>query len=257
MNVLSQDSDLIEIPIADPALCAAACREIYAQRPRWRTRRLFSQPPFYTLGAASYLDLGFAAGSIDDYLGDAGSLWLWAGDAVLAIVERVRAALADRLGEAVEYPAVLPSPGFHLFIGAAIPRNDCSRRPEDCASSHFDMQYRHIPWTRWYTSIDLERTISFTLPLKLPAAGGGLTVWRSLTLERLRADLESRVFPDLSAAAGATPSATIPYTVGALVVHRGHMLHQAAGIARAKVKDERITLQGHGVFADGAWRLYW
>ena len=26
----------VEIPIADAALCAAATREIYAQRPRWR-----------------------------------------------------------------------------------------------------------------------------------------------------------------------------------------------------------------------------
>lgn len=257
MSVSNRNLELVEVAIADPGLCVAACREIYAQRPRWVARRLFGQPPFYTLGAASYLDLGFAAGSMDDYLHDAGSVWRWAGDATLTIFERVRAALADQLDEPVEYPPTLPSPGFHIFIGGAIPKNDCSRRPEDCGSSHCDLQYRHIPWTRWYRSIDLTRTISFTLPLKLPAAGGGLTIWESLTLERLRADLASKLFPDIASAANATSSATIPYSVGRLVVHGGHVLHQAAGVPKVSVTDERITLQGHGVLADGVWRMYW
>jgi hypothetical protein len=253
-------TDSSEVTIANSALCEAACREIYAQRGRWSQRRLNAQPPFYTLGAASYLDVGFSprtVESIENYLGEAGSLWSWAGEAVLTIVERVREVLEDQLREPVEYPQTLPPPGFHIFIGAAIPKTDCARNVADCGSSHLDMQYQHLPWERWYKSVDMENTISFTLPLKLPAAGGGLTIWKSLTLERLRAALAGNLYTDIPSAANATPGTTIPYTVGSIVIHNGHLLHQMAGISRASVTDERITLQGHGIFADGAWRLYW
>lgn len=245
------------IEIADPALCASACREIYAQRPQWRTWCLNGQPTFYTLGAASYLELGFAGKSIEEYLSAAGSLWQWAGDAVRTIVERVRCTLGDHLGAHVEYPAALPTPGFHIFIGRAIPKTDCARNVADCGSSHFDMQYERIPWNRWYAHVDLENTISFTLALKLPAAGGGLALWESLTLAQMRTDLASKTFPDIPSAANATPYDIIPYAIGSMVVHNGHLLHQMAGVLRASVADERITLQGHGVLADGAWRLYW
>lgn len=254
------------IKIADPALCDAACREIYAQRPLWRGWRLNGQPTFYTLGAVSYLDLRFRLKSTDEYLESAGSLWQWAGDAVRTIFERVRCALETILGAPVEYPAVLPTPGFHIFIGAAIPKTDCSRNVSDCRSTHFDLQYDEIPWNRWYAKVDFARGISLTLALKLPAAGGGLTYWEAITLERVRAALASKGFSDIyqgydtlniPSLANATPSSTIPYAVGSMVVHDSHVLHQMAGIEKTSVTDERITVQGHGVFADGAWRLFW
>jgi hypothetical protein len=263
MTLLNQPTT---IEIADPALCAAACREIYAQRPRWRGWRLNGQPPFYTLGAVSYLDLRFRLRSVDEYLSDAGLLWQWAGDAVRTIFERVRCGLEPHLGAPVEYPAAVPTPGFHIFIGAAIPKTDCSRNLADCGSSHFDLQYDEIPWDRWYTHVDFENAISLTLALKLPAAGGGLTFWDEITLERVRAASERLGFSDIyrgyekldiPSVAHATPSATIPYAVGSLVLHDSHLLHQMAGIPKISVTDERITLQGHGVLADGAWRLFW
>lgn len=245
------------IEVADTALCADACREIYVQRPLWRAWCLNGQPTFYTLGAASYLELGFAGRSTDEYLGAAGSLWRWAGDAVRSIVERVRDALENYLDARVEYPTQLPPPGFHIFIGAAIPQTDCARNVADCSSSHFDMQYEHIPWNRWYSHVDVERTISFTLALKLPTAGGGLTLWESLTLKRMRKNLATQRFFDIPSAANATSCSLIPYAVGSMVVHNGHLLHQMTGVPRTRVTDERITLQGHGVLADGVWRLYW
>jgi len=254
------------IKIADPALCEDACRAIYAQRPRWRGWRLNGQPTFYTLGGVSYLDLRFRLKSVDEYLNSAGSLWQWAGDATLSIFERVRCALETCLGAPVEYPAVLPPPGFHIFIGAAIPKTDCSRNVLDCGASHFDLQYDEIPWDRWYADVDFSRAISLTLALKLPAEGGGLTYWDSITLESVRASSERRGFADIyegydvlnvPALANVTPSSTIPYAVGSMVVHDSHVLHQIAGIAKTRATDERITVQGHGVFADGAWRLFW
>jgi hypothetical protein len=257
MSSSNRAQDSVQIALADSSLCEAACCEIYAQRPRWYAFRLNKQPRFYTLGAASYLDLGFAIRSIDDYLADAGLLWEWAGDAVLTILERVRDAMSKHLDQSVEYARVLPPPGFHIFLGAGIPKSDCARRVENCASCHFDLQFQKIPWTRWYRNVRLEETISFTLALKLPAAGGGLTIWESLTRQRLRADLAAGRFPNILAAANATPDRTIPYAVGSMVVHSGQVLHRIAGVSRVSVTDERITLQGHGVLADGTWRLYW
>ena len=42
-----------------------------------------------------------------------------------------------------------------------------------------------------------------------------------------------------------------------MVVHSGHVLHQIAPISVVGGDDRRITLQGHGMWASGAWRLYW
>ncbi|MDQ3809127.1 MAG: hypothetical protein M3336_02440 [Chloroflexota bacterium] len=245
------------IEVAAPGVCAAVREEIYVRRARWRARVLNGQPPFYTLGGAAYLDLGFARGSIDDYLDSAGSVWDSAGEPTRTILDAVRTQLAAYLGQPVEFPRHLPPPGFHLFIGAGIPRRDCTRSVLDCGSTHFDMQYEYIPWRRWYRDVDVERTISFTLALNLPDAGGGLKVWEPLTLDRVRDDLAARRFPDLATAANMTPAVTVPYVVGSMVVHSGHLLHQIAGVGRCTVMDERITLQGHGLFADGVWRLYW
>src|SRR5262249_4813614 len=162
----------VELAIADSHACAAACGEIYAQRSRWRAHRLNDQAPFYTLGTASYLALGFEGATVDEYLREAGSLWQWAGDAITAIVERVRAAVDTHRRQRVDDPAVLPPPGFHIFVGGGIPRNDCARTRSACASCHFGLQHPVIPWERWYREVDLPDTISFPLPLKLPAAGG-------------------------------------------------------------------------------------
>jgi len=47
------------------------------------------------------------------------------------------------------------------------------------------------------------------------------------------------------------------YQPGTLVLHSGHMLHQIAPVPSVEPDDERIALQGHGIFYDGGWKLYW
>lgn len=243
----------VVLPIADAAHCAAACEEIYAARSNWTRRVLNDQQPFYTLGTASYFDLGFASGAIDDYLAGTGTVRSSTGPAVGSILDDVRLALTHVLAEPVEYAPQLPSPGFHIFIGQAIPQVDCARRRPDCGSCHFDLQHAYLPWSRWYAEVNTSDTISFTLPVNLPAAGGGLAFWQPLTLERTGPSGDA----DIGALAHTTPSQTIRYRIGHLVLHDGHVLHQMAGISPVSVTDERITLQGHGVLADGTWRLYW
>jgi hypothetical protein len=48
-----------------------------------------------------------------------------------------------------------------------------------------------------------------------------------------------------------------PYTPGVLMLHSGHTLHQIAAVDQVYPDDERITLQGHGLYCDGAWTIYW
>jgi hypothetical protein len=42
-----------------------------------------------------------------------------------------------------------------------------------------------------------------------------------------------------------------------MMLHSGHILHQIAPVAETDPEDERITLQGHGLYCAGTWFLYW
>jgi hypothetical protein len=252
MPVTWQTKPLL-LQVAEAANCAAACTEVYAAHARWICRMLNDEPPFYTLGAASYLDLRFATGSINEYLSHPRAVWASTGPAVATLLDDVRGALACVLDAPVEYAPQLPSPGFHIFIGRAIPQVDCTRCSSGCRSCHFDLQHTLIPWERWYSDVDASQTLSFTLPINLPAAGGGLTIWKSLTLDQFGPSDQIEI-PTM---AYITASETIRYALGHLVLHDGHVLHQVAAVSPVSVTDERITLQGHGILADDAWRLYW
>jgi hypothetical protein len=153
--------------------------------------------------------------------------------------------------------SIRSAPWFHIFIGRAIPLGNCSSQREDCASCHFDLQHEYIPWAQWYANVDLANTLSFTLPLNLPSRGGGLMYWPDLTVTSMREYIRTDRFGDIVTAAHRTLATALRYTIGNLVLHDGHTLHQMAGVSGISVTDERITLQGHGVFAEGAWRLYW
>ena len=47
------------------------------------------------------------------------------------------------------------------------------------------------------------------------------------------------------------------HSIGTLVVHSGHQLHQIAGTKDGRPGDARITLQAHALRVDGEWVMYW
>jgi hypothetical protein len=163
--------------------------------------------------------------------------------------ERVRAALADNLGAPCAFAPPFARPGFHIWRVPGIPT-----RPE--ASLHFDMQYERVPFPERARS-GFDKPISFTLPLVLPRGGGGLTVW-DVTVDQVNAFYRrtgySVTLDDLTLLLTSRHHA---YEPGTLVLHSGHMLHQIAPVPTVQPDDERISLQGHGVFYDGEWKLYW
>jgi hypothetical protein len=100
---------------------------------------------------------------------------------------------------------------------------------------------------------DRRQQISATLPIALPAEGGGLLLWNINRMEIEAMTPEARRTHN---AANRT-AVRHPYTPGHLVAHSGHQLHQIPSAAHPQPDDERITLQAHALPVDGRWIVYW
>ncbi|MEV7523549.1 hypothetical protein [Streptomyces sp. NPDC091371] len=222
-----------------------ALREtVHGLREHWIPRG--AEPAsFFTLGTPSYLDLAENP-DVGDYQkrADTSRPLLW--EAFGGLYERLADLLEGHLGAPVHYPGHLAMPGFHVWLSAAV-----FTKPK--APVHFDMQYRAFSWP---PGTDLTRLVSFTLPVRLPAAGGGLNVWDADYEDFRRAAGKGWI----ESAADLKRFHTkhyVPYTPGQMVIHSGHTLHQVAPSSRVEPDDERLTLQGHGVWSAGRWLLYW
>jgi hypothetical protein len=218
--------------------CGLVARELRSLRSRWCGRR--PGLPFYTLGAAAYLD---ARSATADYESRAAS-----DDPLLRerfgwIHERVAAALADLLEGPTRVVPEHAAPGFHLYLSHPI-----FERP--IAEVHFDRQQHRLDWGD--AEIDWERPISFTLPIALPRNGGGLHTWDVSFAEMAPLAREARRERFRTA-----QRRYEGYRAGEMVVHSGHLLHQAAPGVRLTGEDERFTMQGHALRRDGVWELYW
>jgi hypothetical protein len=235
----SPSDDMAELEILDAAECARALEAVDAVRERWTRRNPMF--PFFTLGAASYID---AAASREGYKERARS-----DNALLAarfgwLLERVRATLATLLGAPVDWQPNAALPGFHIYLAHKI-------FEQPIASIHCDSQYELIDWTGCGEP-DFREVASFTLALALPRHGGGLNVF---DLHRREArDLDNEAF------ARRVRESTMsyhPYRVGSMVLHSGHLMHQAAPGRDIQPDERRITLQGHCLRAGERWYAYW
>jgi len=226
------------------AECASAEAQIKELRTCWIPRGAgAADRQFFTLGAASYLDDPAL------YRGRAAELNSVLRDRFAWLYTRVAEFLSARLRAPVSFATGLAVPGFHIWLAPAI-------FVTPGASVHFDLQYLRA-WPSDTPDLDLSRPLSFTLPIRMPRRGACLNVW-DVTYERYRR------FVDRVAGRVTTDDITVllermrfPYTRGALAMHSGHILHQIGEIDRVEPDDERITLQGHGLFQHGEWRLYW
>jgi hypothetical protein len=215
--------------------------EIHSLRSHW-VARMGESLPFFTLGSASYLDSGFDSDfgykkkvKRTNPLLKEHFLWLY---------QKIQETLMAYTGQKVLFDETLAYPGFHIFEYSPYFK-------EAVASVHFDLQFESISWDS-YQKIEKDKTLSFTLPITLPKAGGGLLYWNlSYEIGKEMSDDEIDAYTTKTAAN------YIPYEIGKLVVHKGQILHQIAPAKNMEPKDERITLQGHALFCDGAYRIYW
>lgn len=242
--------ELLRAMVLDAAAAAAAARTVFDLAAYWTPR---DDAAFHTLGAALYLDAPrdetlatFAIAppqpaQYEQRMARTNPLLRAHFD---ALYTALAAALETLLAAPVRYAEGRALPGFHVYREHPRYARQANHVP------HFDRQYDCIAWPQ-AESIDFRRGLSFTLPLQLPVAGGGLRLWQVDLFDVLEAGRERA--RDIVAAA---PRRLHRYRVGELVCHGGHALHQIAAWD-SRPGDVRLTLQGHGLFYDGAWQLYW
>lgn len=231
-------------------LTTEQCDQIYQQiaslRQYWLPRGSETSL-FCTLGAASYLDCG-------DYYDAQDTYWQKASRYNPILVEHfswlyqlVKEYLETQLNAPVNYRSDAAYPGFHLWLAHAIPTLPV-------ASMHFDLQYQYLAWEN-QEEIDFSNTFSFTLPIQLPASGGGLNLCDLNYLEYSHIRKNNQIDWDLIPRF--RNQSYHPYQVGEIVMHSGHTMHQIAPTSVAKASDRRVTLQGHGVYVNDTWQIYW
>lgn len=232
-------SELIhEYPVFSAAECAEIREVIHRLRPHWVRRNLWA--PFFTLGAASYLDAKRNHAEYDAFAEKYNPLLR---ENFADCYQRVAALLEEALGGPVVYTSRLALPGFHVYLSSKL-----FERP--IASIHCDSQYQLHDWSG--LDADLTRPISFTLSIALPKNGGGLNVW-----DISYAELLEKSSNDTGPLVRSRESSYHAYRIGSMVLHSGHLLHQAAPGKDVQPDDERITLQGHAIQISGIWNLYW
>jgi hypothetical protein len=237
---------LTEMPLLTRSDCARACQGVHELRSLWIPRGP-APASFFTLGVASYQDLGQPLEGFTqrDYYGEAPELNRSIAQKFVPLFRLVQDALQAYLKAETYLAPRTGIPGFHIFDHAAIPTTDV-------ASIHFDLQYQLLDWKDGDLPPDYDNPISFTLPLRLPKRGAGMNVW-DLTYEAV---VEGRFQNIVDYAKTHKPTLHF-YTLGTLVIHSGHYLHQIAGVPEVEADEQRITLQGHGLQRGKRWLLYW
>jgi hypothetical protein len=224
MATLTDDGQLRRRALIDPAACRAAVDRLDELRADWIPRG----SAFFTLGAATYLDVCGGDGGLAQYARRR--------DRCNAVLRERFGDLLDTVRDGLEAITAAPVrfderelalPGFHVFLAASLHQ---SMRD----NLHLDLQYSYLP-----LSADLfTPTLTFTLPLEIPAGGAGIEFCM-----REGRDPRGRI-------------TTESYVIGELLVHSGRALHRRAH-RPATDRCRRVTLQGHGLLMDGTWVLYW
>ena len=233
---------IVNIDVLTIAECQVVRDTVQRMGTSWVRR---SDLPFFTLGAASYMD---AARNKADYYQNASIYNPLLRDSLSWVYERLTSCLEDYLKAPVTLHSSQALPGFHIFL--ADPGFHQLR-----ASIHRDLQYALLNW-EYPDETDFQHPISFTLAIAVPHFGAGLYLWNLCHEEMLGLSQ-----PEIEQLIRSRSRHYHTYELGKLAIHSGHQVHQM-GPAIAKeqslrLEDERITLQGHGLLCQGTWQLYW
>ncbi|AEK61882.1 hypothetical protein CFU_2052 [Collimonas fungivorans Ter331] len=219
------------------------------------------QLPFYTLGATNYYDI--TGNPAKPYLRLARQYNPFLLENFSDVYRALLAGLQEQLGQPVDFLADAALPGFHIFGGHAdftardehdvlhgewFQRRDGHGFPGN--PIHVDTAHLALGLPAAVAGVPLP-TLSFTLALCLPEEGAGMKIWplRLANIADLGGQQQMQLLQDCA-------SRLVAYQAGGLFVHSGDYYHQARGLP---VQDGqyRITLQGHGAWLDGQWRLFW
>lgn len=235
------DGSVHEIPLLDEGEAERACNRVHELRSHWVQRH--DELPFFTLGAASYLDA--TNGHTEAYREKARRFNPLLREHFGWLLDRLVRGFSAHVGRPAVFDERLALPGFHVFLAhPAFAANT--------ASIHYDLQYQSIDWTE-VGAVNADEQRSLTLAIRLPASGAGLRIWDIDAREMAALDPEAQ---REWRAAHRRPT-RIRYRVGTLLVHSGHHLHQIAPLEDQRPDDQRVTLQAHALPAGDRWVLYW
>ncbi len=230
-----------QVAVLNAAEAERAWRTVHELREHWVPRR--GEIPFYTLGAASYLDA--ANGHFAAYQERARHTNPLLAEHFGWLLDRLAEAFSRLVNWPVFYSDRLALPGFHVFLSHPSFATEAS-------SIHHDLQYQSIDWSE-IGVIDPTQQRSLTLSVRLPASGAGLRIWDLDVLEMAKMSEEQQ----RAWGAAHRKPIYVPYQVGTLLIHGGHRLHQIAPIKDQRPEDERVTLQAHALPAGDRWVMYW
>lgn len=237
--------------VVGPEECEHACRSIDALREHWTPRTGHSM---WTVGAAAYLDCpdpevtrGYGNHVTErlDYATDALRLNRILVESFSDLYTRVAVALAEAFGTRVGYLEKFARPGFHIFLDAPEFALQANHIP------HFDRPFAVLDFGPLGKILDFEKTLSFTLALELPQAGGGLKTW-----DVSYSDVRAVPREEARAAVKSAKLTIHPYHCGGMICQTGNEMHQIQPWSAYK-GERRVTLQGHGFFVEESLLLYW
>ncbi len=234
---VSSVSSLGEVDVLSVGECEEVADTVLGLRKDWIVRSPSAM--FFTLGVNAYMDLAHSTDPNASYFDPARRANVVLEQHFAGTHERLLHVLEQELGLPTRFADDLAMPGFHVWVGRGIPHGAG-------ASIHFDLQYERLRSRRRYANAS--GTMSFTLPIRMPAAGSSLRVWPNCHYPE---DV-----PQMAAAQRTAPE-VVDYHVGSAIMHSGNVLHQIGATPSLQPDDVRITLQGHGLVVDGVLVLYW
>lgn len=249
---------LTNIELLTPQECAAVYAALKDLRPHWIRRH--ATVPFYTLGAANYYDI--ANNPELPYYDIARRLNPVLLERLDWLYSRLAEALSEAFGVPARYGGRRAVPGFNILFSHPALENPQTlmvgewfeKRYDRTAFSvpiHCDTPHFVVDWSD-AREIDMDRPLSFTVPIAMPQSGAALRVW-DLWLDEAYGKSEAELHEQLQ-----TRRLTVhDYELGHCALHTGLRCHTIAAVRDVQPEDARITLQGHGLLADGAIQLYW
>jgi hypothetical protein len=215
--------------------------------------------PYYVLGATSYADARINSKIYYKIKNYYNRILLENFD---DLYKKIIIELNNFIGPS-ELEDALAYPGFHIMgdDSTSTESREIEFPTDYIGKRHQDHIYNyHLEVLRdKYSDVNLEDNFSFTLSLKLPRGGSGLSVWSNGNLkhyesnQQFEIDIRDNGFYKDS---GIEEPEVIPYKEGSMFLFSGNLYHQVAPLYRYYLDDRRITLQGHSVMCDGVWRVY-
>lgn len=232
---------IAELDLLKETECSEIRTLVHDLRHSWIQR--YQTYPFYTLATASYLDAAWPH-AFQYYCQKAETTNQFLSPPLESIHSRIESVLEAHLGAPVRRHEQYALPGFHIFLAHDIFR-------QSVASIHCDLQHQLLDWGP-PEYVDWEHPLSFTISISLPKSGAGLNIWNVHHDELTGLSKFER-----EALFQTREKQFVRYRTGGMVLHSGLSVHQIAPMPDAQPGEERITLQGHAILAQGIWQVYW